>query len=200
MAESVVSPTSWRDRKREEIRSGLTRAARRMTVTEGFAGWTVEEVCAQVGVSRRTFFNYFPSKAAAVIGYAADDVPDQAVERFVASEGPLLAALTDLIEGLVTQIALTPAQLQEMQRAVAADPAVLELARQSVVTRDARLAALVARRQGLPADDPRALEAVRTFRLLMSQAMERYFAHGNTATFGELVLQIAESADYLFHA
>ncbi|MBF4613902.1 TetR/AcrR family transcriptional regulator [Curtobacterium sp. VKM Ac-1376] len=42
--------------------------ARRATVEHGLHGFTIEQLCETVGVSRRTFFNHFASKDDAVLG------------------------------------------------------------------------------------------------------------------------------------
>jgi AcrR family transcriptional regulator len=42
--------------------------ARRATVEHGLTGFTIEQLCESVGVSRRTFFNHFASKEDVVLG------------------------------------------------------------------------------------------------------------------------------------
>jgi len=42
--------------------------ARRATIEHGLHGFTIEQLCETVGVSRRTFFNHFASKDDAVLG------------------------------------------------------------------------------------------------------------------------------------
>jgi len=42
--------------------------ARRSTVQSGLHGFTIEQLCETVGVSRRTFFNHFASKEDVVLG------------------------------------------------------------------------------------------------------------------------------------
>lgn len=42
--------------------------ARRAVVDGGLQGFTIEQLCERVGVSRRTFFNHFASKEDAVLG------------------------------------------------------------------------------------------------------------------------------------
>ena len=59
---------STRERRKAETAQGLKDAARRLIIANGLTGFTIEELCEEVGVSRRTFFNYFPSKESAIIG------------------------------------------------------------------------------------------------------------------------------------
>jgi AcrR family transcriptional regulator len=72
-----------RQEKKDRVRRELGRAAVRLFLERGFDGATVEDVVGEAGVSRRTFFRYFPSKEAA---FFADH--DERLARFRA----LLAA------------------------------------------------------------------------------------------------------------
>ena len=84
MSLSASSETGLRERKRAATRSAITSTARAMTAERGLNGYTVEEVCDAAGISRRTFFNYFPTKEDAIIGHAEDDIPAEAIDEFVA--------------------------------------------------------------------------------------------------------------------
>ncbi len=50
------------------LRRRLIVEARRATIEHGLHGFTIEQLCDTVGVSRRTFFNHFASKDDAVLG------------------------------------------------------------------------------------------------------------------------------------
>ena len=55
-----------RDAHRLQTWRGIQAAAIRLVAERGFAAVTVEDVAAAAGTSRRTFFNYFPTKVAAL--------------------------------------------------------------------------------------------------------------------------------------
>src|SRR6476660_7135880 len=80
-----------RERKKRETRRALNGAALDLVEEKGYAAVTTEEIASRAGVSARTFFNYFPSKEAAVIGTTAEELESYAValEQDVPGERPL---------------------------------------------------------------------------------------------------------------
>src|SRR3712207_4563900 len=60
------SAMSLRDNKKTRTRAALRAAAFHLFRTKGFDRTTVDEIAAEAGVSRTTFFRYFPTKEAVV--------------------------------------------------------------------------------------------------------------------------------------
>jgi AcrR family transcriptional regulator len=58
--------SSGQERRRRRTQRALQNAAIALVGRRGLAEVTVEEIAAAAGVSRRTFFNHFPTKAAAL--------------------------------------------------------------------------------------------------------------------------------------
>ena len=77
-------------------RAAIRAAALTLTRERGYAAVTVDDVAALAGVSRRTVFNHFDSKADLLVVGPEPPEPE-AVEAFVAGSGPLLEDLTALL-------------------------------------------------------------------------------------------------------
>ncbi len=69
----AVEQLSAREAQRRESRRALQAAATELVRQRGFAAVTVDDVAAAAGVSRRTFFNHFPTKAAALFDPDPED-------------------------------------------------------------------------------------------------------------------------------
>ncbi|WP_051209523.1 TetR/AcrR family transcriptional regulator [Propionicicella superfundia] len=93
MTETTADGTcdSWRERKKQVRRRAIHEAALRHAVERGLDGITVEEICAEVGISPRTFFNYYPSKIAAAFDLVDVEIGDEARARFLAGGDTVIA-------------------------------------------------------------------------------------------------------------
>ncbi len=57
---------SRRERRKQEVRGRITEAALALFAEQGCDPTTVEEICEQADVARKTFYNYYPSKQALI--------------------------------------------------------------------------------------------------------------------------------------
>ncbi|GAA3276761.1 TetR family transcriptional regulator [Paenarthrobacter aurescens] len=84
--EALTEPSEQATPSRRELnkaatRSSIASAALDLLRSQGPGNFTVEDIAASAGVSRRTFFNYFPSLEAALAS-VADGFMDHALEQF----------------------------------------------------------------------------------------------------------------------
>lgn len=193
------SADSWREQRRRETTRALTDAARRLTTERGFAGFTVEELCTEVGVSRRTFFNYFESKENAVFGFAAIDSRQEALEAdFVAQTGDLLddfIALTIARFDLFNPLDDAPAMFAVIEQ----EPRLLKAAFEQLAKNERRDMELVVRRSGEGADaELRAEVMVHSVGALVRLCMDQLLHHHSTESFSDLVSRRLDIARAVF--
>ncbi|PAY24909.1 TetR family transcriptional regulator [Dietzia natronolimnaea] len=79
---------SLRERKRRATLLAIEDAATSLVLEHGYDCVTVDQICAAAHVSKRTFFNYVPSKEAAVIGSPPRDVPPTPRREFLDAADP----------------------------------------------------------------------------------------------------------------
>jgi len=68
---SLPTPSA-REQKKQAVRQALIAAAHRRFHRYGFEATTIDEICADAEVSRRSFFRYFPDKGALVFPQRAE--------------------------------------------------------------------------------------------------------------------------------
>ena len=61
----MANQIGLRERRRRQTSADIRNAAVRLALERGFDKVTIEEICAEAGISTRTFFNYFPNKESA---------------------------------------------------------------------------------------------------------------------------------------
>ncbi|GAA1465051.1 TetR/AcrR family transcriptional regulator [Microbacterium thalassium] len=190
------SATLGRERKRAETTRTLISLARQATASDGLHGFTIEELCERAGISRRTFFNYFASKEDAVLGIALRDDTSEADERFVALRPDtatgevsrtLLADYAELLTERWAALDVDRAAAMELMAATEAEPRLISHMLDRHRRDEMRDAALVARREHLPVDDPRVLVAVQTVGHLARVAVPASLDPDRPRTFADVL-------------
>lgn len=196
MRQSADSP---REQRKRATTRALTDAARRLTTERGFAGFTVEELCTEVGVSRRTFFNYFESKENAVFGFAAIDSRQEALEtEFLRRHGDLV---DDFMQLTIARLDLfnplddAPALFAVIEQ----EPRLLKAAFEQLAKNERRDMELVMRRSDEGPDaELRAEVMVHTVGALVRLSMDQLLHHHSTDSFTDLLQRRLEIARAVF--
>ncbi|WP_130013318.1 TetR/AcrR family transcriptional regulator [Serinicoccus sediminis] len=77
----------------------LHRSAVRVATTAGLEALTVDAVCADAGVSQRTFFHHFPTKDDALLGLELPAISQQRAQHYLSDpDVPILAGAVALID------------------------------------------------------------------------------------------------------
>jgi len=171
-----------RERQKRARREALVDAAHHLVGERGLDAVSVEDICAEAGVSRRTFFNYFSSKDDAVLAIEPWELAPEDVRAF-ADGGPTGRLFDDLAELARLVLASRTVGRDRVGRA-------LELARQEPRLSARQLAAfdehrhtmleLIRERLGPEAAAVDVELAAMTTMTLAHAALVRWEAHGRT--------------------
>jgi AcrR family transcriptional regulator len=159
-------PLRRRDLQREQTRLDLALAAFELAKAEGLANVRVPQIAEAVGVSTRTFNNYFPSKEAAIVFPTTLRAARMASELTERPAGePLADSLVATVAGLYGpegQDGLPGGWLDGFRALVAAEPALHGEYLKAVAAGERSLADAIASRLGAAAGDlePLVLAAV----------------------------------------
>ncbi|WP_319453042.1 MULTISPECIES: TetR family transcriptional regulator [unclassified Mycobacterium] len=152
MAES----TDLRARRRRQTTQDIHDAALRLARERGYDNVTIEQISAEAGVSQRTFFNYFPTKEAAVV-YAPLEISDELAAEFISrGKARRSVVLTDLISLIAEHFDQQPPsrrQHEDIKMVALQHPNVLAAVLTTFEQFYASVAEIVARRLRLQADD-----------------------------------------------
>jgi AcrR family transcriptional regulator len=113
------------------VRTGhqIAVCAQRLTVERGLDGFTMDDLAEAAGVSRRTLFNYYPSKFEAVLGPMHDLEPELVQEfRDRGPSGDLIEDIGVVLSRIFEVKGFDRAEADAARRAVRSDPRLLAAA------------------------------------------------------------------------
>ncbi|WP_337062770.1 TetR/AcrR family transcriptional regulator [Kineococcus sp. G2] len=143
-----------RERRRAETTAAVARAALDLACERPWAEVTVDDVAARSGVSRRTFFNYFPSKDEALLHFAPAWDADL-IAAFRTGTGPALDALEEMLVAQTGRSAQHREDARRLFGVVGDNPLLLPVVLGRIAAVEEELAAAVREREP-GADDVRA--------------------------------------------
>ncbi|MDN4161240.1 TetR/AcrR family transcriptional regulator [Nocardioides abyssi] len=138
---------SRRDAKRRDTEDRISDSAQRLVEQHGLDGFTMEDLAAAADVSRRTLFNYFPSKLDAVLGNVPE-IPADVRAAFVAGgpHGVLVDDLAVLARSILDSHRVHRDQVRRLQHILQVTPRLLIAVHARFEEVCADIAALVAQR------------------------------------------------------
>lgn len=207
MTDSAIIEGGLRERKRAATRAAITAVARKLTAERGLNGYTVEEVCEQTNISRRTFFNYFPTKEDAILGHVDDEIPHDVIEEFIsrgASSAPgdisptLFQDLVALSLDLSENMAASEEETRQLIGVIKKEPQLMLRIIGATEERQVEFARVLALREGVAPAHPVVQMAVVVLGNIARRTSMVYFSDGNTRHYRELLLENIAAARQLF--
>lgn len=125
----VSESATSRQAKRLQTERRICRCAQQLTEERGLDGFTLDELAQRAEVSRRTLFNYFPSKLDAVLG-PAPNLPDEARATFLAHgpHGDLLDDLSEIAREIFESHDVEREDLERAKRVIVNEPRLVLIA------------------------------------------------------------------------
>ena len=152
-------------------RDAIQASALRLAHERGYDATTVEDVAADAGVSRRTVFNYFPTKIDMFVhGPLAPEA--DAVEAFIASDGDLLDDLGTLIASADPRDGDDAEDFRRLRAVFRENPEIIVALQPRVRLFHSIIRAAIAQRLGTELSDPRVRAASGLAHLIQKTAVE----------------------------
>lgn len=108
-----------RARKQQQTRDAIHRAAVTLASEVGLEAATVAEISARADVSSRTFFNYYPRKEDAIVGFHEGLPSDDELDDL--REGDAGALIDDIVRVMLTLFTTSDDELLTRRRALIAE-------------------------------------------------------------------------------
>lgn len=149
---SDVAELGLRERKRLATRRAIQLAALHLVQDRGLDAVTIDDISHEADISPRTFFNYFSSKEAALVGDGPTLPTEAEIQTFVVGRGSLLDDLAVMMTA-AADVALHDHEVIRLRKSLAAEhPHLTVMRMQTFRAFEQALMAVVARR--LASDSP----------------------------------------------
>ena len=171
MQDECVTGTDLRATQAQRTRAAIRAAALTLTRERGYSAMTVDDVAVLAGVSRRTVFNHFSSKAdLLVVGLEPPD--PEVVEAFINGSGSLLEDLGVLLASGAEAVESERGWLLSFPEIVRDNPEIERTIHERLRAIAVSLTDAASRRLGTEPDDPRARAVVALAVAIQRSAMD----------------------------
>ena len=171
MHDERVTGTDLRATQAQRTRAAIRAAALTLTRERGYSAMTVDDVATLAGVSRRTVFNHFSSKADLLVVGLEPPEPE-AVEAFINGSGSLLEDLGVLLASGAEAVESEHGWLLSFPEIVRDNPEIERTIHERLRAIAVSLADAASRRLGTEPDDPRARAVVALAMAIQRSAMD----------------------------
>jgi len=168
----MTESATLRQVKRLQTERRISRCAQQLTDERGLDGFTMDELAERAEVSRRTLFNYFPSKLDAVLG-PLPLISEEACSAFLAGgpTGDLIDDLAALADDILDAHDVDREDMERGKRVIIGEPRLVVIAHERFEKVLGEFTDLILEREGARIDRPRARLLIRLLVTLFECAM-----------------------------
>jgi AcrR family transcriptional regulator len=115
MTELPIEPLPLRERNKQKVTQRIITVAVELFKTQGYAQTTIDDIAAEADVSRRTLFNYFPSKEALLLPWAHEILEGHiypTIAAYLDTQPPTIECVRLLFTVIAESIAASPDVVQ----------------------------------------------------------------------------------------
>lgn len=161
--------------RRQRTLQAIARTALRLADEHGLDGFTMDQLAEEVGVSRRTLFNYVPSKMDAVLG-PEPELDEDLVAAFLAGgpSGHLLRDLHTVTRAFLEASTADSDDLGRFRRLMHGDARVMQAAHQRFEGSIDEKVAFLRQREGADFPEERARLALALIVVVFDQALTAF--------------------------
>ncbi|MFT4286095.1 TetR/AcrR family transcriptional regulator [Nocardioides sp.] len=165
------------DERRARTRHAITLCAQQLTDERGLDGFTMDELAECAGISRRTLFNYVPSKVDAVLGPMPDPEPEL-FETFMAGgpTGHLMSDVKELVVDVLRTKDADPTDIERTRRIIEADARLHHAIHERFVRITGLFTDAILQREGTGFDSAKARIAATFTLALFDTALDSFIA------------------------
>ena len=171
MQDECVTGTDLRATQAQRTRAAIRAAALTLTRERGYSAMTVDDVATLAGVSRRTVFNHFSSKADLLVVGLEPPEPE-AIEAFINGSGSLLEDLGVLLASGAEAVESERGWLLSFPEIVRDNPEIERTIHERLRAIAVSLTDAASRRLVTEPDDPRARAVVALAMAIQRSAMD----------------------------
>lgn len=186
----MVDSATLREIRRAATARRINLCALQLADERGFDGFTMDELAASAEVSRRTLFNYYPSKIDAVLG----DGPDFDLDAFdtFRAGGPHGVLIDDLGAMVARLLEVKPLDRELatlFRRLCRSSPRMMTAAHDGLSRRAELLAAEIYKREERRIDEIDAAILVQVLVMIFHLALDAYIVNADETSLSELFME-----------
>jgi AcrR family transcriptional regulator len=186
----MVESATLRETRRTATARRITLCAQQLTDERGFEGFTMDDLAEAAELSRRTLFNYYPSKGDAVLGSHDADPVALATFRAKGPHGVLTDDVCALVTTMLEDKAIARDEAARLRRIFRESPRLLAAAHDSMNRSADLFVTEILQREGDAVDVTEARLLVRVMLSIFDLALDDFIVSADDQPLSEIYAEL----------